>query len=111
LAECLFEVLRLAKSAGLPVLCLSSLSGTGVAHDTEAASLLSFFAIRFASTGGRPTSRSSLFATDARSDMIAVSSAEQPPSSDETLVSRADPVTALLFAVIVRVGLFLIVRS
>jgi len=89
LAGTAFEDLRLASRAETPGFRRSSFfSEMEVAQDTESASLLSFRAMRFASAAGRPTSRSSLRATDAKSDISGVCCAVLAPSSDGILVAR-----------------------
>ena len=89
LAGTAFEDLRLASRAETPRFRRSAFfSEIEVAQDTEPASLSSFRAMRIASAAGRPTSRSSRRATDARSDMSKVCSAVLTPSSDGILVAR-----------------------
>jgi hypothetical protein len=94
-----FEDLRLELRAETRGFRRSSfLSEMEVAQDTELASLSSFRAMRIASAAGSPTSRSSLRATVAKSDMLGVCSEGCAPSSDRILVGRMRQPSALSVA-------------
>jgi hypothetical protein len=97
-ASTAFEDLRIVLRVETRGFGLPFFSEMEVAQDTELASLSSFRAMRMASAAGSPTSRSSLRATDAKSDMLGVCSEGCAPSSDRIPVARMGQPRVLSFA-------------